>query len=68
MGEYGKIIYEKINARELIRTINDAGVALGTPPGLQQESSVLRNALQLLELVTMQYCPKHHRSPAKLKS
>uniref|UniRef100_A0A0E0IX81 Uncharacterized protein n=1 Tax=Oryza nivara TaxID=4536 RepID=A0A0E0IX81_ORYNI len=36
------------DARELIRTVNDAGVALGTPPGSQQESSVLRNALQTL--------------------
>nr|ABA91211.1 hypothetical protein LOC_Os11g02340 [Oryza sativa Japonica Group] len=32
--------------RELIRTVNDAGVALGMPPSSQQESSILRNALQ----------------------
>uniref|UniRef100_A0A0D3HHF6 Uncharacterized protein n=1 Tax=Oryza barthii TaxID=65489 RepID=A0A0D3HHF6_9ORYZ len=31
--------------RELIRTVNDAGVALGMPPSSQQESSILRNAL-----------------------
>uniref|UniRef100_A0A0E0R3D9 Uncharacterized protein n=1 Tax=Oryza rufipogon TaxID=4529 RepID=A0A0E0R3D9_ORYRU len=34
------------NTRELIRTVNDAGVALGMPPSSQQESSILRNALQ----------------------
>nr|AAP21405.1 putative mutator-like transposase [Oryza sativa Japonica Group] len=35
-------------ARELLRTVNDAGVALGTAPGSEGEGGTLRNALQRL--------------------
>ncbi|BAH94348.1 Os08g0471100 [Oryza sativa Japonica Group] len=35
-------------ARELLQTVNDAGVALGTAPGSEGEGGTLRNALQRL--------------------
>nr|AAO37542.1 putative mutator-like transposase [Oryza sativa Japonica Group]AAO72391.1 mutator-like transposase [Oryza sativa Japonica Group] len=35
-------------ARELLRTVNDAGVVLGTAPGSEGEGGTLRNALQRL--------------------
>nr|BAH80051.1 hypothetical protein [Oryza sativa Indica Group] len=35
-------------ARELLRTVNDVGVALGTAPGSEGEGGTLRNALQRL--------------------
>uniref|UniRef100_A0A0E0F192 Uncharacterized protein n=1 Tax=Oryza meridionalis TaxID=40149 RepID=A0A0E0F192_9ORYZ len=41
-------LFIPVKARELLRTVNDAGVALGTAPGSEGESGTLHNALQRL--------------------
>lgn len=47
MVEYGPV-RDRV-ARELMRSMNDAGVALGTPAGSENEVGILRSALQRLK-------------------